>query len=153
MKKIYNFRNSLSIMYILTVLVGCQTKNNSKMNSLDEIINKHFNAIKNRNIDNLLKTVNNEKITLILPNGNYSKSIDHYKKVNTDWFADQNWNIEYDIIDKIINKETGIILAKIAYFDKDEDGKEYSFQYYLTLIFNLNKNKWELMFDQNTIIR
>ena len=90
---------------------------------------------------------------MILPNGKYSKSLNNYKKINSDWFADQNWNIEYTIIDKTINRETAIVLTKITYFDKDEDGKDYSFQYYLTLVFELNKNEWELAFDQNTIIR
>lgn len=147
------FRNSLVIIFLLVFTISCQNNTDIKINSLDKVINKHFNAIKNRNIDSLLETVNKNNITLILPNGKYSKSLNNYKKINSDWFADQNWNIEYTIIDKTINRETAIVLTKITYFDKDEDGKDYSFQYYLTLVFELNKNEWELAFDQNTIIR
>ena len=101
----------------------------------------------------LLETVDREKITLILPNGKYSESLDQYKKVNFDWFSDNDWSIEYEIIDKNVTKEMGIILTKITYFDKDEKGKPYSFQYFLTLVFQVIEQEWKLVFDQNTIIK
>lgn len=147
-----NVRKVIGILIPLMLLTSCKS-NNEIMNNLENTIENHFIAIKNRDIDNLLKTVDQENITLILPNGKYSNSLTEYKKVNIDWFNDKNWEIEYEIVDKIIKSETAIILTKITYNDKDENGEIYSFQYYLTLIFELQKDEWKLIFDQNTIIK
>lgn len=133
-------------------MTTCKLKN-EHMNDLDDTIKKHFTAIKNRDIENLLETVDAESITLILPNGKYSNSLTEYKNVNSDWFSDKDWEIKYEITEKIIKGETGIVLTKITYADKDENGESYSFQYYLTLVFNLRDNEWKLIFDQNTIIK
>lgn len=83
----------------------------------------------------------------------YSKSFADYKKVNSEWFLENSWKIEYEIIDKNVTKEMGIILTKITYFYIDENGKDYSFQYFLNLTFKLNQSEWKLVFDQNTIIK
>ncbi len=60
------------------------------MNSLDETILNHFDAIKNRDIDLLLETVDKGKISLILPNGNYTRTTTDYKKVNVESFSDKD---------------------------------------------------------------
>lgn len=144
--------NIAGILIPLMFIISCQT-NIDMMKNLDTTIENHFIAIQNRDIDNLLKTVNKENVTLILPNGKYSKSLAEYKKINTDWFNDKNWNIKYEIVDKIIKSESATVLTKITYTDKEENGEIYSFQYYLTLMFELQNNEWKLVFDQNTIIK
>ena len=123
------------------------------MEKLDATIKKHFRAIQNRDLIKLIETVDKEKVTLILPNGKLSKSFSDYENVNYNWFLDNDWTIEYEIIDKNVTKEMGIILTKITYFDKDENGKDYSFQYFLSLTFKLDQGEWKLVFDQNTIIK
>ena len=133
-----------------------QTNRNEPYNKaqlLDSTITQHFLAIINRNISALLKTVNQENITLILPNGKHSGTYEDYKAVNEEWFADNDWRIEHKIKEKKVNTNTAIVLTEITYFDKDENGDSYSFQYYLTLIFEWDKNDWKLVFDQNTIIK
>ena len=143
----------IGFIFALTIFLNCQTESYNKMEKLDNTIKKHFNSIQNRDLDKLLETIDKNSVTLILPNGKYSKTYAEYKKVNSEWFLDNDWKIEYEIIEKNVTEEMGIILTKITYFDKDENGKDYSFQYFLNLIFKLNQNEWKLVFDQNTIIK
>ncbi len=143
----------IGFIFAITMFVNCQTKKEIKMEKLDATIKKHFRAIQNRDLIKLIETVDKEKVTLILPNGKLSKSFSDYENVNYNWFLDNDWTIEYEIIDKNVTKEMGIILTKITYFDKDENGKDYSFQYFLSLTFKLDQGEWKLVFDQNTIIK
>jgi len=128
-------------------------KASEKIENLDLTLDAHFKAIADRNLESLLKTVNEESITLILPNGKYSTSFSDYKNVNREWFKDQDWSIEYKLIEKTVRQETAIVLTKINYQDKDEKGNDYSFEYFLTLVFGLKESGWKLIFDQNTIIK
>lgn len=143
----------IGFILTLTVLINCQSENDSKMEIFDTTIKEHFKAIQNRDLDKLIETIDKEKVILILPNGKHSSSFADYKKANSEWFLDNDWKIEYEIIDKCISKEMGIILAKITYFDKDENGKDFSFQYFLNLTFKLIQGEWKLVFDQNTMIK
>lgn len=68
-------------------------------------------------------------------------------------FADNDWKINYEILEVKVNGNFGIVLAKITYYDKNEKGEYYSFKYFLTLIFENINNKWKLIFDQNTTIK
>lgn len=119
---------------------------------LDITIISHFKAIQARDIMALLKTVSEQNITLILPNGKHSKSLDEYRSTNEEWFKDKDWKLNYEILEKKISGNIGIVLSKIFYHDKNQKGEDYSFQYFLTLIFEKIKDDWKLVFDQNTII-
>lgn len=134
------------------LFVNCQ-KNNTSKDKLNNTVEKHFKALQNRDLELLLETVNKEKITLILPNGQYSNSYDSYKEINKNWFSEKEWSIDYEIVNQDVINNTGIILAKIIYSDKDELGNSFSFSYYLTLIFENKPEGWKLIFDQNTIIK
>ena len=120
---------------------------------LDDTIAAHFKAIKDRDIAALLKTVNRERVTLILPNGKYSHSFADYKAVNIAWFKDPDWKISYRIIEQRLTGNMAVVLSKIDYRDRDRQGKPYGFQYYLTLLFEKKQARWKLVFDQNTIIK
>lgn len=140
------------VIFSIFLMVNCQ-KNNTSKDKLNSIVEKHFKALQNRDLELLLETVNKEKITLILPNGQYSNSYDTYKEINKNWFAEKEWSIDYEIVNQDVINNTGIILAKIIYSDKDELGNSFSFSYYLTLIFENKPEGWKLIFDQNTIIK
>jgi len=134
------------IMMILFISRGKDTK-------LDSTISMHMTAIQNRDLPSLLKTVDDDKITLILPNGKYSTSFSEYEKINQEWFDEEDWNIKYDVLNVHRNKNSAIVLTKITYFDKDDHGSVYNFQYFLTMIFEYKMNKWQLIYDQNTMIK
>ncbi len=121
--------------------------------ALDATIAQHFEAIKTRDIDKLLATVHKEGVTLVLPSGKHSTSYEAYKNVNIKWFSDAAWSIDYEIVEKTVRKETAVVLTKIHYVSKTSNGESKSFDYYLTLILEYNKGKWELVFDQNTVIQ
>ncbi len=143
----------LIIILLLFIIGACKNTEPGSMDDLDSTIQLHFEAIQNRDINSLINTISETDITLILPNGKYIKSTGEYISVNEDWFADRNWSINYEIVDKKLKNNIAIVLSKINYFDKNEDGEEYSFEYYLTLIFENIHGEWKLIFDQNTGIK
>ena len=143
----------VAVVLLLITLASCYNESGRKVKELNEVINTHFEAINERNIDNLIKTVNKDSIQLILPSGKYSKSFEEYKEINQKWFGDKNWSIQHQIVEQIVNEKTAIVLAKINYADLDEHNEAYNFEYYLTLIFSYANQKWELIFDQNTLIK
>lgn len=125
----------------------------NKTKDLTATISKHLTAIENRNLENLINTVNRDEVILILPSGKYSNSFEEYKIVNKKWFEDETWEIDYQIVEKNIVEDIGIVLTKITYQNVTENKKNNVFSYYLTLVFEWKNYGWKLIFDQNTLIK
>lgn len=149
----HTLTKGLLILLGAILCYSCTKPESNYSAQFDKTIENHFNAIQSRDLEGLLKTVDSNRITLILPNGKHSTSFEAYKNVNKDWFSEETWSVEHKIIEKKINKETGFVLTEIHYSDKDEKGEAYSFKYFLSLVFELQNNEWKLIFDQNTIIK
>lgn len=150
------FHHTLNFFFILLtiLLTNCSTLTPEiRENVFDQTVAAHLNAIQNRDLDELLNTVYKDVVTLILPNGELSQTTKEYEKINYEWFEDKHWSIDADLVQKRIQKETGIALIKITYHDKEASAADSVFQYYLTLVFTLQNDEWKLIFDQNTIIK
>lgn len=143
---------SMSIIAMLS-LYFLIANNTSAAQSFDNTLTEHFNAIKTRDINKLMQTVNNGNLTLILPNGVIGKTSSEYRKINEDWFSEKNWQIETKLIDSKIIDNIGYATVQVNYTDIDEKNEKYSFKYYLHLIFERKEDGWKLIYDQNTIIR
>lgn len=144
----------LFLILISLLLTNCSTLTPEiRENVFDQTVAAHLNAIQNRDLNELLNTVDKEVVTLILPNGELSQTTKEYEKINSEWFEDKHWSIDADVVQKRIQKETGIALIKITYHEKEASAADRVFQYYLTLVFTLQNNEWKLIFDQNTIIK
>lgn len=141
------------VIFCFTILFSSCNNESANFEKLNTTILNHLTAIEKRDLNKLLNTVNSEKITLILPNGKYSTSLEEYKRVNFEWFSDKSWRIEYKIKEKIIKEDLAIILTEITYFEKDEKGEESKFNYFLSLVFQRSNDDWKLIYNQNTIIK
>ncbi|MEM6318921.1 MAG: nuclear transport factor 2 family protein [Bacteroidota bacterium] len=142
----------LALLFIVLAMTSCTNSPKYTEESLTQTVAAHFAAIDARDLNALLKTVDENAVSMILPSGKYSTSQEDYQKMNKDWFAAPNWRINYQVIEQKISGNIGIVLTKITHNDKQADGRPYSFDYYLTLIFQHGDRKWRLIFNQNTLI-
>lgn len=116
-----------------------------------ETLNIHLESIKNRDIDTLITTLPEEgkETVLILPNGSIEKSRDKFVEGHIEWFADNSWKQECEVINIIESSEMAIATIKYLYTQENED----SFTCLLGLAFKKIKSKWVLVHDQNTIVK
>ncbi|MEM1124412.1 MAG: nuclear transport factor 2 family protein [Bacteroidota bacterium] len=142
----------LALLFIALAMTSCTNSPKYTEKSLTQTVAAHFTAIDARDLNALLKTVDENAVSMILPSGKYSTSQEDYQKVNKEWFAAPNWHINHQVIEQKISGNIGIVLTKITYNDKQADGTPYAFDYYLTLIFQHDDRDWRLIFDQNTLI-
>ncbi len=109
--------------------------------------NYYFEALKERNIEKFTLLIkNDEKTTLIFPNGHMITGFQNIIDFHTDWFEDPDWSMEYEM------EKIGYALVKVKYQDINQAGEPYVMHYYLNLLFQFMDGKWLLFHDQNTLI-
>ncbi len=138
-------------LFLLLIAIGCTPKSDSNdLIAFDAILEKHFDAIEQRNLNQLLGTVSKNEIILILPSGKYSSTFEKYKEINQAWFEDPSWKIDFTILNKILGEDIAIALAEIEYINQESNETELN--YFLNLTFQKINNEWKLVYDQNTVI-
>lgn len=118
--------------------------------TFEATLQKHITAIKQRDLPTLLSTVD-DSLTLILPNGSLLTSKKQYKDLHIEWFADKNWSIEFEMINKVETPALSYALVKYTYIEIDTEKNITSKrQTYLNLVFKKKDKAWMLIHDQNT---
>lgn len=116
-------------------------------------IELHLNSMKSKDFNKFISTVNLEDIILIMPNGTLIREKEEFIKLHKNWFADNDWDLNYEIINIEESTEIAYALVAIDYKDCDEEGTIIKMNYYLNLIFRKQDDKWLLIHDQNTIYK
>ena len=118
-----------------------------------ELLMTHIDAMVNKDYEGFIKTVSEEAITLIMPNGHLIDTYEGFCSLHKEWFEDEDWAIEYEIRQIIETTSLSTALLSIHYTDVDEKNDPLEMYYYLNLVFKLCDNQWQLVFDQNTIFK
>jgi ketosteroid isomerase-like protein len=142
---------TLRIAIVLFVLT-CHSKAVSAQQRLTflQTVEKHVDAIKNRNLKELLDTVD-DHVILVLPDGTLLSSKEEYEQLHIDWFADTQWKMETTILKTEESGELGHVLIKYKYTEKSSVAEtRYT---YLSMLFKKKFNSWLLIHDQNTRIQ
>lgn len=115
-----------------------------------ETVEFQIKAIKNRDIDALIKTLpaEGEETILILPNGNMNKSRDHFVEGHIKWFQKDSWDQNFEILNIIESAEMGIATLRYDYLNNGVK----AFESLLSLVFKKVNDNWVLVHDQNTMI-
>ena len=117
-----------------------------------ESLDNHISAIFSRDLDGFSSTlVNDDRLTLILPNGSVLNGFDAIVDFHRAWFSDPDWHIETTLLKRIETDSSCTALLDVVYSDLDESGKPYLLKYILSLTFVFERECWLLVFDQNTI--
>jgi hypothetical protein len=113
----------------------------------------HLDSMKNKDLNKFISTVNLENIILIMPNGTLIREKEEFIELHKNWFADNDWDLNYKIINIEESIEISSVLATIDYTDCDAEGNIIKMNYYLNLIFRKEDEKWLLIHDQNTVYK
>lgn len=113
----------------------------------------HLDAMKTKNFDQFMSTVKVDDVTLIMPNGTLITEKEEFVELHKDWFEDQDWAIEYELLSTEESVDIAYALLNINYKDCDADGNKIEMNYYLNLIFRKQNEKWLLIHDQNTVYK
>lgn len=140
----------LMLIFFSLVILNAGTSN---VPSFENTLDKHINSIKNRNLDEYLSTVSQKNITVIFPNGKILNSFKDVSDFHKEWFSENNWTFDYEIVQKTVLQSTAIVVLKIKYCEKDENQNNKTINYILSLIFAKENNQWKLIHDQNTLIK
>lgn len=91
-------------------------------------------------------------LSLVLPNGRFSSEGTTFRKQMQAWLADPDWRWQHTQVHRQQGKDWGMVLVKVGYEDKDEQGKPYRLDYLLQLLFARQADGWKLVHDQNTML-
>lgn len=90
---------------------------------------------------------------MISPSGFKFNTRQQFVDFHRQWFAaDDEGKLDFEIVSVIETPALAHALIKYRYSSKGKDGKSQSNDNWLALTFALEKNKWRLVFDQNTQI-
>lgn len=117
-------------------------------------LDAHLAAISGRNMDALLPTITEGKdLPMISPSGFKFNTRQQFVDFHRQWFAaDDEGKLDFEVVSVIETPALAHALIKYRYSSKGKDGKTQSNDNWLALTFALEKNKWRLVFDQNTQI-
>ncbi|WP_282097926.1 nuclear transport factor 2 family protein [Sinomicrobium weinanense] len=127
----------LSLLIIFTttpVLISCNNVEKKETTpgqakSEQEFVNimqRHLNAVTNRDIEALKSTMSPEgKMQLILPGSEIIYSVDGFMDYHKKWFSDSAWTFEAKILNTRIGNKIGMAVAEIMYKEPEREGKPY----------------------------
>lgn len=119
--------------------------------SFKQVLEKHLMALSSKNLTDFLKTVSKTNIILILPNGKLITTYQEFVELHDAWFSDDDWSIEYEVINTVEKPDLCTALLEVNYKDVDENDEIVYLNYFLNLIFERMDDSWFLIHDQNTI--
>lgn len=117
-------------------------------------LDAHLAAISGRNMDALLPTITEGKdLPMISPSGYKFDTRQQFVDFHRQWFAtDDKGKLDFEVVQVIETPKLAHALVKYRYSSMGKDGKTQANDNWLALTFALEKDRWRLVFDQNTPI-
>ncbi|WP_392486567.1 YybH family protein [Haloimpatiens sp. FM7315] len=117
----------------------------------NKILELHLSSMKNKDLAAFMSTVRLDDVTLIMPNGTLIRDKVEFVELHKDWFMDEDWALDYEILKTEESAEMAYVLTAVNYKDCDEKGNPVYMNYYLNLIFRKCGEDWLLIHDQNAV--
>ncbi len=141
----------LSTSLVFLVLVALSTTLAAEECDYQCTLKKHLTSIQERNFEVFESTLTTEEsLTFLLPNGKLTESRSEFVAMLREWFGQEGWSLEYEVVSTVVGKDLGHTLLLIAYDEEDRGGQPYHLDHYLSLVFQRQKGTWRLVHDQNT---
>lgn len=116
--------------------------------SFDAQLQRHLEAVQGRDLETLAATLADE-VTVIFPNGDRVEGKQAVLEFHRDWFADQQWVWEPEVVERRSGNGIATALVRYAYRDTPDSEPRYR---WLALQFEDSGAGWLLYHDQNTPI-
>jgi uncharacterized protein (TIGR02246 family) len=121
--------------------------------NFENMVQEIFAAIKRKDSQHFLSLISvDEDVCQILLNGAPINGRSAYINLHTAWFADPDWQLEYQILRTIETAEMAYALLLVHYSDPKMRDEPYDKQHYLSLVFTRKDDMWSLVHDQTTIV-
>jgi len=118
-----------------------------------ETIEKHLNAVSNRDVASLKSTMSPEgKMQLILPSSEIINSVDGFMDYHTEWFQDTVWTFETKVINTEIGDKMGIAITEVIYREPERNGAPYFNRMTVSYALEKLENKWYIIKDHASSI-
>lgn len=123
------------------------------------MVQELFEAIKRKDLQHVLSLISvDEDVCQILLNGVSINGRTAFINLQTAWFADPDWQLEYQIVRTIETADMAYALLLVQYSDATLRDELYDKQHYLSLVFTRKggsanaEGTWSLVHDQTTIV-
>lgn len=120
------------------------------MTTFDSALQKHFEAISNRDIEAFKSHLTKEDtLYTIVQNGHAFTTPAESIEIHRQWFEDKDWVWEGTVVHKVVGEDVAMALVKYQYRAKAEDTPILT---WLTCVFQLQEGQWRIVHDQNTAL-
>ncbi len=139
----------ISTIFCMILLVGCAS-NNVSVPDFKTSVRQHLDTVENRDLEALKNTLTETNdLNVIFPGGSILDNTQAVINFHQDWFTDENWIFKTEIVKVIEGTTQSTALVKYNFQDSADTEPR---QAWLVLTFQLEKNSWRLIHDQNTRI-
>ncbi len=118
-----------------------------------ETLDKHLQAIRERNLPALLETLPPEDIVLITSDGWLIRSVREFAEMHATWFDQTTWSLDARLVQIWETADLGVAVLRLEYRDEPPGKAPLHETSYLTLIFARRDDRWVMVQDQNTPCR
>jgi len=134
-------------------LAAAQTLKITKDKSFVETMQKHLDAVSNKDTSALKSTMDpGGNMTLILPSSELKIGVDAFMDYHIEWFQDTSWTFETKIVDTMIGEEYGVAITKIIYREPERNGKPYFHRMTVSYALQYIQDAWYIVKDHASSI-
>lgn len=145
----------LAPLALLLVLPACQAAEEASQPAQEEVqagfdalLGRHLAAVNARDLDTYAATLADD-VTVIFPNGEEVQGRDAVVEFHREWFADDQWVFEPQVIEAHASGNLANALVRYSYRDTPDGPPR---DRWLALMFRDDGDGWLLYHDQNTPI-
>ena len=114
-----------------------------------QTLERHLEAIQERDLAKLADTVASEDIVLIMADGKLVRSTAEFLEAHRGWFAMPGWTLATREVALFEADRLAVAVLQLDYREPPNVRSES----YLTLVFERRDGKWLMVQDQNTPIK
>lgn len=118
-----------------------------------ETLERHLQAIGERDLPALIETLPAHELTLITSDGRLVRTTAEFIDMHRGWFAETTWSLATEVVSLYESPEIGVAMLRLDYRDEKPGQAPIREESYLSLVFALREGRWVMVQDQNTPIR
>jgi ketosteroid isomerase-like protein len=112
-----------------------------------EALEEHLEAIRLRDIDRFASTLAHEDVRFVGGDGRIIEGREKAVAAHRDWFMDDGWTFEPEMLWTREERETAWALTRVTYRERQSERR-----FLLLFLFVQEQGEWRLVYDQNTPI-
>ena len=149
---------TIAFMVLIAVLISCHSKNERYASDVNgvllkdkafvETLNKHLQAVSNRDTTALMTTLSPEgKMMFILPELEMASSVDEFMQFHKAWFQDTTWTFEAKILSTEIGDRMGVAATEVIYKEPERNGQPYFNRMIVSYALREIEGQWYVIMD------